>query len=161
VTALTDDLVLALVNAPAGDAARIARAIVELELAACVNVVPAVKSFYRWEGRLVEDVEATLFIKTRRALVPRLTEEVKAIHPYSVPEVIALALDGELGNADYLAWVRAETAKTPLEVSEPSARSAAAAPAEQASEHASSADEEPGIDLASIPEAVAPAHDDA
>lgn len=150
-----DDLVLALVNAPTGDADRIARAIVELELAACVNVVPVVKSFYRWEGRLVEDTEATLWIKTRRALVPRLTEEVKAIHPYSVPEVIALPVDGALGNPDYLAWVRAETAQTPLET--PVSKQPVAEPVESDTEEA----DEPGIDLAAIPEVIAPAHDDA
>jgi periplasmic divalent cation tolerance protein len=153
---MTDDLVLALVNAPAGDADRIARAVIELELAACVNVVPAVKSFYRWEGRLVEDTEATLLIKTRRALVPRLTDEVKAIHPYSVPEVVAIPIDGGLGNPDYLAWVRSETAKTPLEPppsKQPVLESVTAPVSEDA--------DEPGIDLASIPEAIAPAHDDA
>jgi periplasmic divalent cation tolerance protein len=153
---MPDDLVLALVNAPTGDADRIARTIVELELAACVNVVPVVKSFYRWEGRLVEDAEATLLIKTRRALVPRLTEEVKAIHPYSVPEVIALPLDGALGNPDYLAWVRAETAQTPLEA--PASKQPAP---ERVEAPVSEEADEPGIDLASIPEAIAPAHEDA
>jgi periplasmic divalent cation tolerance protein len=152
----SDDLVLALVNAPTGDAERIARAIVELELAACVNVVPAVKSFYRWEGRLVEDTEATLLIKTRSALIPRLTEEVKAIHPYSVPEVIAIPLDASLGNPDYLAWVRAETARTPLEAP-PSKQPAT----ERVEAPISEEPDEPGLDLASIPEAMAPAHDDA
>ncbi len=101
-------LSLVLVNAPPSDADRIARAIVEARLAACVNVIPTVRSFYVWEGRLTEDSEATLLIKTRTTLVEALTAEVRAIHPYSVPEVIAVPLS-EQGNPAYLAWVRKET----------------------------------------------------
>lgn len=105
------ELSLVLVNTPPADAERIAKALVEARLAACVNVVPAVKSFYRWEGKLEDATESTLLIKTQKALLPELTEAVKAIHPYSVPEVIALDIDGAAGNADYLAWVRAETTR--------------------------------------------------
>lgn len=101
-------LSLVLVNAPPGDADRIARSIVEARLAACVNVIPAVRSFYVWEGRMTEDAEATLLIKTRTSLVDALTSEVRAIHPYSVPEVIAVPLSDQ-GNPAYLAWVRKET----------------------------------------------------
>lgn len=103
-------LVLVLVNAPPGEADRIARSIVEARLAACVNVIPSVRSFYVWEGRLTEDTEATLLIKTRASLVEALTAEVRAIHPYSVPEVIEVPL-GPGGNPAYLAWVRKETAE--------------------------------------------------
>ena len=103
------ELSLVLVNTPPGDAERIAKALVEARLAACVNVVPAVKSFYHWEGKLEESTESTLLIKTQKALLPELTQAVKAIHPYSVPEVIALDIDGSAGNAEYLEWVRAET----------------------------------------------------
>lgn len=106
-----NDLSLVLVNTPPGDAERIAKALVEARLAACVNVIPAVKSFYHWEGKLEDATESTLLIKTQKALLPELTQAVKAIHPYSVPEVIALDVDSAAGNADYLAWVRAETTR--------------------------------------------------
>lgn len=112
---MTDDgaiddapLSLVLVNAPPGEADRIARTIVEARLAACVNVIPSVRSFYVWEGRLTEDTETTLLMKTRTTLVDALTAEIRAIHPYSVPEVIALPLSNQ-GNPAYLAWVRKET----------------------------------------------------
>ena len=102
-------LSLVLVNTPPADAERIAKALVEARLAACVNVVPAVKSFYHWQGKLEEATESTLLIKTQKALLPELTQAVKAIHPYSVPEVIALEIDASAGNGEYLAWLCAET----------------------------------------------------
>ncbi|MEB3859811.1 MAG: divalent-cation tolerance protein CutA [Desulfurococcales archaeon] len=95
-----------LITAPKGEGARIARFIVERRLAACVNVVPGVKSFYWWEGRLVEDSEELLVVKTVGDLVERLVAEVKRVHPYTVPEIISLPVEG--GNADYLKWVREE-----------------------------------------------------
>ncbi len=102
-------LSLVLVNTPTADAERIAKALVEARLAACVNVVPAVKSFYHWEGKLEEATESTLLVKTQTALLPELTQAVKAIHPYSVPEVIAIDVMANAGNLEYLAWVLAET----------------------------------------------------
>lgn len=98
-----------LVNAPPDRAPEIARALVERRLAACVNVVPGVTSFYRWEGKLEEDSESTLLIKTRRAMVAEVTEAVRALHPYSLPEVVAIPLAHDRGNAAYLDWVYAET----------------------------------------------------
>lgn len=98
-------LVVVLVNSPPADAPRIAKALVEQKLAACVNVIPGVKSFYFWEGALQEDEESTLVVKTTAASVQRLTKAVKELHPYSVPEVVALPLKNA-GNADYLDWVR-------------------------------------------------------
>lgn len=88
-------------------AARVARALVEERLAACVNVLPAVVSFYRWEGELHEDGELLLVVKTRRALLEPLAARVRELHPYEVPELIALPV--EAGSAAYLAWVRGET----------------------------------------------------
>lgn len=101
-----DPLCVVLVNAPPDHAAPIARALVERRLAACVTVAP-VTSHYRWEGALHEDAESTLVIKTRSARVAEITAAVRALHPYDVPEVIALPLLAR-GNPDYLAWVRAE-----------------------------------------------------
>lgn len=102
-------LSLVLVNTPPGDAERIAKTLVQQRLAACVNVVQNVKSFYQWQGALEEANESTLLIKTRTALLDELTAAVKAVHPYSVPEVIALAIEPSAGNLDYLAWVLSGT----------------------------------------------------
>lgn len=102
------DIVIALVNAPEQQAEAIAQALVEAKLAACVNVIGRVISFYRWQGKLERDAESTLIIKTRRCRMAELTQLVKSLHPYTVPEVIALAVDGSLGNPDYLAWVLSE-----------------------------------------------------
>ena len=104
---MTTDVRVVLVTAPAGEAARrIAREIVEARLAACVNVVPGICSIYRWEGRICEDGEDLLVMKTTEATVGSLTAKILAIHPYSVPEVIVLPI--ETGSTSYLDWVRRE-----------------------------------------------------
>ena len=98
-------LSIVLINAPPDDAPRIARALVEQKLAACVNVIPGVKSFYFWDGALQEDGESTLVVKTTDMAIEELTAAVKKLHPYSVPEVIALPLS-DAGNPEYLSWVK-------------------------------------------------------
>ena len=104
---MTDALVV-LVTAPAADeAARIARALVEERLAACGNVVPGLRSIYRWQGAVQEDAEALLVLKTTRDRFEALRARVVALHPYEVPEVIALPV--EAGSAPYLAWIASET----------------------------------------------------
>ncbi len=99
------DLAVVLVNAPPAEAPGLARALVERRLAACVNVVPKVTSFYVWDGALQEEEESTLLIKTTAAQIPALTLAVRELHSYSVPEVIALPVLAA-GNPEYLAWVR-------------------------------------------------------
>lgn len=106
----TDALVV-LVTAPTAErAAEIARALVAERLAACGNVVPGLRSIYRWEGKVQEDDEVLLVLKTTRARFEALRDRVLALHPYEVPEVLALAV--EAGSARYLAWIAAETALT-------------------------------------------------
>jgi periplasmic divalent cation tolerance protein len=95
-----------LITAPPDGAAALARALVEEGLAACVNVVPGITSHYQWEGAVCEDVEALLVVKTTEAGMAALTARVKALHPYRVPEVLALQVDEEVGNPDYLRWLR-------------------------------------------------------
>jgi periplasmic divalent cation tolerance protein len=87
----------------AEDAARIARALVERRLAACVNVIPAVRSFYRWKGAVEEDEERLLVIKTRRDRFEALREALVALHPYELPEAIVLPI--EAGHTPYLDWI--------------------------------------------------------
>lgn len=89
--------------------ARLGRTLVEERLAACVNVMGGLRSVYRWKGELCDDQEALLVIKTRRELLESLTQRVMALHPYEVPEVLALEAVG--GSAQYMEWVLAETAR--------------------------------------------------
>ena len=97
------------VTAPSqAEAEAIGRALVEARLAASVNIVPGVSSLYWWRGAIHEGNEAMLWAKTRAGLVEPLTDKVKALHSYACPCVIALPITG--GNADYLAWIDAETA---------------------------------------------------
>ena len=87
----------------AEDAERIARALVERRLAACVNVVPGVVSVYRWKGAVERDEERLLVIKTRAERLEALRQALVEIHPYEVPELVALPI--EAGHAPYLAWL--------------------------------------------------------
>ncbi|KSW12610.1 cation tolerance protein CutA [Pyrodictium occultum] len=99
-------LVVVFVTAPRGKGAEIARRLLGERLAACVNV-GSVRSMYWWEGRIEEDEEELLVIKTTVSRLEELIERVKEIHPYSVPEVIALPVIACLG--DYCRWARSET----------------------------------------------------
>lgn len=87
----------------AEDADRIARALVERRLAACVNVVPGLVSIYRWKGAVERDEERLLVIKTRRERLDALRAAIVSLHPYEVPEILALPV--EAGSPAYLAWL--------------------------------------------------------
>jgi periplasmic divalent cation tolerance protein len=104
----TDALVVLVTTPTAERAAEIARAVVEERLAACGNVVPGLRSIYRWQGAVHDEAEALLVLKTTRARFEALRDRVLALHPYEVPEVIALPI--EAGSAPYLAWISRETA---------------------------------------------------
>jgi periplasmic divalent cation tolerance protein len=96
-----------LITAPADAAEPLARTLVGERLAACVNVVPGVRSIYRWQGRVEADDEVLLVVKTRGERVEALSERVRELHPYDLPETLALPASG--GSAAYLEWVAAET----------------------------------------------------
>jgi len=100
---VTDTLVV-LVTAPSADeAARIARTLVEEKLAACGNVVPGVRSIYRWQGKVCDEQEALLVLKLPAKRFPELRDRVVALHPYEVPEVIALRIED--GSEKYVDWI--------------------------------------------------------
>ena len=102
---MSEPLQVVLVTAPDAEVgARIGRALVEEGLVACANLVPGVRSIYRWEGAVHDDAEVLLILKTRAALSDALAARVRALHPYELPEVLALAVAG--GSAPYLDWVR-------------------------------------------------------
>lgn len=89
------------------EATEIARLLVENKLAACVNILPGIRSIYRWQGEICDDSELICIIKTRNALLPQVMEAVKNIHSYEVPEIISLRIDE--GSDDYLKWLATET----------------------------------------------------
>jgi periplasmic divalent cation tolerance protein len=100
------DVVIVLTTLPAeADAGLFARTLVEEHLAACVSVSGEMRSVYRWEGRVTEDVERQVVVKTAGSRLPELQARMISLHPYAVPEFIVLASDG--GSDAYLAWVRA------------------------------------------------------
>lgn len=91
------------------EALTIARAAVEERLAACANVLSPITSIYWWEGKVQEEGEVSLILKTRADLVPALTQRIKALHSYTCPCVVALPITA--GNPDFLAWIDTETRK--------------------------------------------------
>ena len=98
------DVVLVLSTVGAEDAERIATALVERRLAACVNVVPGLTSIYRWKDKVERDEERLLVMKTTAAGAPALREAVLELHPYELPEVVVLPVSD--GHGPYLDWVR-------------------------------------------------------
>ncbi len=81
--------------------------LVDLRLAACVNIIPAMTSIYRWEGELQRAGDAVMIIKTRKACVDEVLAHVRGGHAYSNPALLVIPVEG--GTADYLAWLAAET----------------------------------------------------
>jgi periplasmic divalent cation tolerance protein len=84
-------------------AERIARALVEEGLAACVNILPPMQSIYRWRGKTEAATEQLLIVKSTAAQFPAIRDRIKALHPYELPEIIAVPFAD--GSPDYLAWL--------------------------------------------------------
>jgi periplasmic divalent cation tolerance protein len=101
-----DRVILVLSTVPESESAGIATTLVSERLVACVNATP-VRSWYWWKGEICRDREELLVMKTRESLVPSVLERVKEIHPYEVPEILALPVWG--GFPGYLRWVMEET----------------------------------------------------
>lgn len=99
--------VAVLVTCPGDRAPELARALVAARLAACVNIVGEVRSIYSWKGEVCDDAESLLVVKTRASLFEALRERVVELHPYDVPEVIALPI--EKGHTPYLRWIAEST----------------------------------------------------
>ena len=102
------EVLLVLTNCPDQETAdRIATALVENRLAACVNVLPQVASTFRWQGAVEQGIEVPLLVKCTRERYPALEEAIRQLHPYTVPEIVAVAVVA--GFAPYLRWVDEET----------------------------------------------------
>ena len=102
------DAVVILVTTPTIDEARkIGNALVEEKLIACANIIPQVESIFYWQDKVCNEKEALMVIKTRKKLIEKIIKRVKALHSYTVPEVIALPIIK--GSKDYIKWVKEVT----------------------------------------------------
>jgi periplasmic divalent cation tolerance protein len=106
-------LVFSTAPAAAGDdiAERIARTLIDEQLAACVNIHAPMVSIYRWKGAVERDSECQLVIKTTRAALPALEKRLRELHPYELPEFLVVAASG--GSEKYLQWVVQEVPEVP------------------------------------------------
>jgi len=95
------------ISIPRDEANKLARTLVEKRLAACINIVPKIESYFRWVNKVEHDEEALLIAKTTQQRIDELMLYVQANHPYELPEVISLPLSE--GLPDYVAWVKKET----------------------------------------------------
>ena len=103
---MTDKIVVLTTCADAAEAEKIARRLVEMRLAACVNVIGGVRSFYRWKGAIEDAGEVLLVVKSSRARFDGLRAELERLHSYEVPEIVALPLVE--GSLNYLNWLDGE-----------------------------------------------------
>lgn len=103
----TDVLVVLTTLPDRASAERLALALVEQRLAACVNVIDGCTSFFRWQGNIETARELPVLIKTRRSLFARVEQAIREAHPYELPEIVALEV--QEGLPAYLDWVRSET----------------------------------------------------
>jgi periplasmic divalent cation tolerance protein len=102
---MTDQVIVAFSSCPnEATAQRLAQALVNERLATCVNRLPGMTSTYFWDGRLQDEAEILLIIKTTAARLAELQARLTALHPYELPELVALPVAG--GNEPYLQWVR-------------------------------------------------------
>jgi periplasmic divalent cation tolerance protein len=105
-----DDLMLVITTVAAEpDAERLVGALLEQRLVACGNVLPGVASIYRWQGQVQREAELIVLLKTTRSRVDEVLKAAARLHPYEVPELLAVAIDG--GSAPYRRWVKEETSE--------------------------------------------------
>jgi periplasmic divalent cation tolerance protein len=105
---MTDSIVVLTTLPNAEAAAEVAKAVVGEKLAACANILPPLRSIYRWKGKVQDESEVLVLLKTRQAQYERLKSRILELHPYDVPEVLAVAV--EQGHSAYLDWIATETA---------------------------------------------------
>ncbi len=111
VTGKTGHIVVFITVSSPEEGEKIGKALVEKRLAACVNIIPGLRSIYRWEGKICDDRELLLIAKTTEELFKELEQEVKSQHSYKVPEIIALQIVN--GSEDYLSWIDENTVNCP------------------------------------------------
>jgi periplasmic divalent cation tolerance protein len=104
---MTDARIVLTTAGSADEARKIAQALVERRLAACVNLVPQIESIYRWENKIERATEWILVIKTQASAFERLRDAIKELHSYRLPECVMLHVDA--GSQEYLAWIEEST----------------------------------------------------
>jgi periplasmic divalent cation tolerance protein len=113
---VTDKVVIMVTAASRRECRKIARHLVGAKLAACVNITQGVESIYRWQGKISDEKEFVLLIKSTRELFPEIKAEISKIHSYHTPEMICLPIID--GSRNYLQWV-SDSVKAPAAPSEP------------------------------------------
>jgi len=101
---VADEIIVLITASNKDEAAIIGKALVDERLAACVNIVPEVRSLFTWEGKTQDEQETLLIVKSRLPLMEQLVSRVQSLHSYTIPEVLALPIVA--GSADYLRWLR-------------------------------------------------------
>lgn len=104
---MSDPIVVLVTCGSEEEALKIANALVEDHLAACVNLIAPIRSIYRWQGRICDEKEWLLIIKTQKPWFEALEKKVKSLHSYSVPEIIGLPITD--GSSAYVSWIRENT----------------------------------------------------
>ncbi len=102
-----DEIAVLITASNEDEAVKIAKAILEDKLAGCINIVRDIRSIYIWQGKIEDEKEVLMIVKTRKPLFNDLTEKVKKLHSYTVPEIIALPITD--GSEDYLKWLKEVT----------------------------------------------------
>ena len=103
----TDAIIVMTTLSSADEAVKLVRALLERRLIACGTVLPGGRSLYRWQGKIADEQEAVVLLKTRSARLETLQMAFDELHPYKVPELLAISVTS--GNAKYLEWINAET----------------------------------------------------
>ncbi|HXC62488.1 MAG TPA: divalent-cation tolerance protein CutA [Nitrospiria bacterium] len=96
-------VVIFVTTSSSAEAGKIGRVLVEEKLAACANIVPLVRSIYRWQGKICDESEALMVLKTRSGQIQKIIKRVRSLHSYTVPEIIVLPISA--GSKDYLRWI--------------------------------------------------------
>jgi len=106
---MTDKQIVLSTAGSEAEARKIARALVERQLAACVNIIPQIESIYRWQGKIEESREWLLLIKTSAENFPGVCDAIRELHSYDLPECIAINIAD--GSAEYLQWIQSSLGK--------------------------------------------------
>ena len=104
---MPDYIVIYITTGSVNEAEKIGRALVEEKLAACSNIISPIRSIYRWQGKICDDKEALMVLKTRKKHFEQIVKRVETLHSYDVPEIIAIPIVE--GSSKYLSWLNEET----------------------------------------------------